>query len=817
MRSPKPVSTAASPYALDIRSDDRLRAFVDALPFIVWQAAPDGRVTFLNAAWRAYTGLDADEALGHRWQEAVPPDDYARAPWRTVMAPRAAQPYRVDLRVRSAHGAYRWFAVDATPIHDRHGDVVRWVGTCTDIDDRIRAADALRETAARSAFLAHADEIISRSIDADAILQAVTDAAVASFADDCSFEVTSDAATAISRERMQASGVRSVISVAVAARGTTYGVLTFGRGTDSPPFEDDDRRTAEDLARRVATALENANLYAEARRTAEAQRTIAAREKLYARLGEALAHTLNLHETLGAAVDLLVPELADCAMVTLLDDAQRAYLAAAQHVDPVKRDFLAAMIGHRYAAGEASFGARRVIRNGEPVVARFSEDMAPGRTADVFRTLGLTSSLIVPIVYNGIIKGTLHVLRGGGAGAAFGNADVPSYVEIARRISPAIGNAEAYARERHVAQSFQTAALRIELPVVPGFAFDAIYEAGKSEALVGGDWYDAFVLGDGRVVLSIGDVVGSGLEAAIAMVNVRQTIRGVAQVHPDPALMLQAADRTVRTQYPERFVTAFAAVLDPITKQGSYANAGHPPALLRAPSGVVVELNARSLPLGLIDDATIDVAHFGIEAGCTLLLYTDGLIESDRDPARGTALLRAAFADDPGGDGAIRRIYHRALTGTSSDDVAMLLVSSAASGDLRRWRFDPFWRDAVERVRTEVVAVFEAAGIGGDRTIDVEIVFAELLSNQLRYSYGTVDLFVERNEANVVLHLLDNGPGFRFNPRLPSDPMSESGRGLFLIDALSSQFSVDHRPGGGSHARIVFNVDVERNHSYDRS
>jgi anti-sigma regulatory factor (Ser/Thr protein kinase) len=238
--------------------------------------------------------------------------------------------------------------------------------------------------------------------------------------------------------------------------------------------------------------------------------------------------------------------------------------------------------------------------------------------------------------------------------------------------------------------------------------------------------------------------------------------------------------------------------------------------LLRAPSGVVVELDTRNLPLGLIDDATIAVAHFGMEAGCTLLLYTDGLVESDRDFIEGSARLRQAFAEDPGGPGAIRRIYHRVVAGTCSDDVAMLVVSSAASGELQRWRFDPFWRDAVERVRAEVLAVFSAAGIG-ERSIDVEIVLAELLSNQLRYSHGTVDLFVERNDANVVLHLLDKGPGFRFNPRLPSDPMSESGRGLFLNGALAAQFSVDHRPGGGSHARIVFSVDGERNHSHDRA
>ncbi len=82
------------------------------------------------------------------------------------------------------------------------------------------------------------------------------------------------------------------------------------------------------------------------------------------------------------------------------------------------------------------------------------------------------------------------------------------------------------------------------LPQVAGLQFDALYEPGRAEAQVGGDWYDAFRLLDGRVVISIGDVVGNGLAAATAMAEVRQSIRGAAAINPDPALLLDAADRT---------------------------------------------------------------------------------------------------------------------------------------------------------------------------------------------------------------------------------------------------------------------------------
>ena len=77
-----------------------------------------------------------------------------------------------------------------------------------------------------------------------------------------------------------------------------------------------------------------------------------------------------------------------------------------------------------------------------------------------------------------------------------------------------------------------------------------MYESGKSEAQVGGDWYDAVRLADGRVLVSIGDVAGSGLQAAVIMAAMREVIRGVAQVYADPATMIDAADRTLKSEHP---------------------------------------------------------------------------------------------------------------------------------------------------------------------------------------------------------------------------------------------------------------------------
>ncbi|MBD5632965.1 MAG: SpoIIE family protein phosphatase [Candidatus Eremiobacteraeota bacterium] len=144
-----------------------------------------------------------------------------------------------------------------------------------------------------------------------------------------------------------------------------------------------------------------------------------------------------------------------------------------------------------------------------------------------------------------------------------------------------------YENERRVARRFQEAAMPRALPVVPGLRFAAVYRPATREDRVGGDWYDAARLPDGRVVISIGAVCGFGLDAAVAMANVRQVVRGVAQVHPDPATMLDAADRTLHAEDKERIVTAFVGVFDPVTSSLAYASAGHPRPLLRLADGTL--------------------------------------------------------------------------------------------------------------------------------------------------------------------------------------------------------------------------------------
>jgi anti-sigma regulatory factor (Ser/Thr protein kinase) len=359
------------------------------------------------------------------------------------------------------------------------------------------------------------------------------------------------------------------------------------------------------------------------------------------------------------------------------------------------------------------------------------------------------------------------------------------------------------------AKRFQKAALPHSLPRVPGFAFDAYYRAGSDAASLGGDWYDAFTLADGSVLVSVGDVSGTGVDAAIVMASVRHVFRGVAQINPDPRLVLEAADRALRAENPESFVTAFVGIVDPITAQITYASAGHPRPFLRKADGSVTELAAFGFPLGLPFDDRRHVETMELPLDSVLVLYTDGLVEGERDAIAGEATLRFALGTvvPASVENVAVAVHDAVLGGPSRDDVAVLTVRHVprdrATETVIRWSFDARDADAARAVRAEFVAALAAARFAPDALANAELVFAELVSNVVRYAPRWVDIALDVSGALPVLHVLDGGPGFRHQPKLPAGVLSETGRGLFIVSRLTEEFHVTKRPRGGSHARAV--------------
>ncbi len=131
------------------QSERRWRGLAEALPNLVWSTLPDGQCDYLSSQWGVYTGIPENELLGLRWPGVLHPDDRQRTLdcWLNAVADKGA--YDLEYRIRRHDGAYRWFKTRGVVIRDEEGRILRWFGTCTDIEDQKRSEDALRESQER--------------------------------------------------------------------------------------------------------------------------------------------------------------------------------------------------------------------------------------------------------------------------------------------------------------------------------------------------------------------------------------------------------------------------------------------------------------------------------------------------------------------------------------------------------------------------------------------------------------------------------------------------------------------------------------------
>jgi PAS domain S-box-containing protein len=128
------------------REDEHFRVLAEAIPQIVWTANPDGGLDYYNQRWFDYTGMSLEQTRGWGWEPVLHPDDLANCVDKWTEAVRTGDDYEVEYRFKQASdGRYRWHLGRARPITDATGSIVKWFGTCTDIDDQRRAQDALRE------------------------------------------------------------------------------------------------------------------------------------------------------------------------------------------------------------------------------------------------------------------------------------------------------------------------------------------------------------------------------------------------------------------------------------------------------------------------------------------------------------------------------------------------------------------------------------------------------------------------------------------------------------------------------------------------
>lgn len=259
-------------------------------------------------------------------------------------------------------------------------------------------------------------------------------------------------------------------------------------------------------------------------------------------------------------------------------------------------------------------------------------------------------------------------------GLAFLSAAAEDRAERIRVATRAIE--ERYEEERRITETMQSAFLQNELPTLPNLGLHASYTPAERQGQVGGDWYDAVRIHDACLFFSIGDVTGHGLEAAVEMSRVRQSLISAAIRERDPGAILASANDTLLLQG-ERVVTAICGFIDLDTFEIRYATAGHPPPALAHPDRRAHYLPYDGLPLGIERPSEYRTFVANGAPGALLVLYTDGLIEHKRDVILGQAKVLRAVADaaharhaDP-----TQLIRERVFEAVNpADDVAILAI-----------------------------------------------------------------------------------------------------------------------------------------------
>ena len=383
-------------------------------------------------------------------------------------------------------------------------------------------------------------------------------------------------------------GIRSLLGVPLLVDGDVIGVLHVG--TLVPRiFSETDRSLLQLAADRAALAIDRARLYEEERRRRARAEEMARELSALARVTDAALGYLTLDDLLDELLNRIAEILAaDTAAFLLLDRSTGDLVArAAKGIEEEVEQGVRIPVGRGFAGRIAAERSAVVIEDVD-----HAEILNP-----ILRQKGIRSLLGVPLLVDGDVIGVLHV--GTLVPRIFNAADRSLLQLAADRAALAIDRARLY-EQRRVVEAMQRALLPDAVPEIPGVEIAVRYRPAAVGQTIGGDWYDAFELGDGRITLVIGDVMGSGVEAAALMAQLRTALRAYAFDGHPPAAVVDRLNQLVAAVRPPTMTTLCHAVLDPVSLTLSMVSAGHLPPLL-------LEANGKTTLLSVIGDPPLGV------------------------------------------------------------------------------------------------------------------------------------------------------------------------------------------------------------------
>jgi anti-anti-sigma factor len=594
-------------------------------------------------------------------------------------------------------------------------------------------------------------------------------------------------------------------------RGRVLAVLGMGRRGDAPPFNDDDRELAEEMAVRAAFAVDNALLLADeraaARRLALLQRATAELSAATTPDEVAVVAAEHIRQLTGPESRVAVYEV----------DASHRALAALTISGGSEES-------HRLWAGlplsapviaATAVVERRAVWIEDVSTLPHSERALPAELVASIRAYGLAANVALPLIVAGRVVGVIALAFT--TVQRFPADERAMLLAVAEQCAQALDRARLYRAEQGIAETLQRSLLPARLPDLERLALAAHYLPGAEGSQAGGDWYDVVHLEDDRVAIAVGDVVGQGPAAAAVMGQLRSALSTALLQGCAPAEALELLDRFAARLPGALASTAACLIVDGSAGTVTWARAGHPPPLLVMADGTgrFLEGEGAGTVLGVPGRSPYTEGSVRIEPGATLLLYTDGLVERrgellDDGLARVLDVATRHASADPGR--LTSRLLADVLADTDQpDDVAVIAARLLPDPLGARLPADPV---QLAGVRRAVTAWATAAGLTLDLTEDLQLALGEALANAVEHAYtgggeGECEYRVARAaDGSIDVEVIDTG---RWRP--PPADRGYRGRGLELISVLARDVEIVHGAdapaGAGTRVQFRFPPDGE--------
>ncbi|MEW2290069.1 SpoIIE family protein phosphatase [Streptomyces sp. NPDC047841] len=554
---------------------------------------------------------------------------------------------------------------------------------------------------------------------------------------------------------------------------------------------------------------------AAAREAAAARRNLALLNEAGARIG----NSLDLETTARELLDVVVPGFCDLATVDLYQG-----LLTGDETPPGLADGSAELrrVAYASAVSGAPFGSsgKRVEVGAVhhfPFTSPCADALRTARPQHVPAEEGglVQSTLAVPMVAHDTVVGLAQFARTKGS-EPFGDRDRDLAVELAARAAVCIDNARLYRREHERALILQRSLLPPGDPEASGLDIACRYLPGNAATEVGGDWFDVIELPGHRTALVVGDVMGRGLRAAVAMGELRTAVRTLALLDLEPAEVLSALDeiarglgtpggiqQATRTARQPRdadlsevyLATCVYAVYDSVTRRCTFANAGHLPPVLVEPGEAALMLDVPpGMPLG-VGGEPFEEVEVELPEGALLALYTDGLVESRDHPLDEGLQAFVGALTDPSQplEDVCDHVLNTLDTHHGEDDIALLMarVQGLPAESVGDWTLP---REPRSVGRAREYARGQLLSWDLEPLVDTtELLVSELVTNALRYGEGDIRLRLLLDRT-LVCEVWDSG---LVQPRRRrARDTDEGGRGLQLVGLLSAAWGSRRTPRG---------------------